>query len=124
MEIRERTVGAVAVLDAVGRLVLEETEGDCLLREKVVELVSAGHRQLVVNLGEITQVDTSGLTALVSAHLAAVRRGAHLSLANSTPRIRELLRVTRLNTLLESYATEEDAIASCARPSGCSDPPG
>jgi len=118
MEIRERAVGAVAVLDAVGRMVLTETEDDRALREKVIQLVSAGHRQLVVNLGAVTQVDTAGLTSLVSAHVAAVRRGAHLSLANPTPRIRELLRVTRLNFLLETYDTEEDAIASVTRPSG------
>jgi len=112
MEIRQRVVGDVAVLDVVGRMVLGERTNDTLFRNAVAEQLSAGRLQLVVNLPEVTQVDTSGLTALVNAHLTATKRGGGLKLANPTRRIRELLEITRLNTLFEVFDTEDLAVAS------------
>ena len=112
MEIRQRVVGDVAVIDVVGRMVLGERTNDTLFRSAVAEQLSAGNGQLVVNLSQVTQVDTSGLTALVTAHLTAAKRGGALKLANPIKRIRELLDITRLNTLFDVYDTEEAALAS------------
>ena len=112
MEIRQRIFGDVAVIDVVGRMVLGERANDTLFRNAVAEQLSAGKGQLVVNLSQVTQVDTSGLTALVTAHLTAAKRGGALKLANPVRRIRELLDITRLNTLFSVFDSEDEAIAS------------
>lgn len=112
MEIRQRVVGDVAVIDVVGRMVLGERANDTLFRNAVAEQLFAGHGQLVVNLSQVTQVDTSGLTALVTAHLTATKRGGALRLANPIKRIRELLDITRLNTLFVVFDSDDEAIAS------------
>jgi anti-sigma B factor antagonist len=112
MEIRQRVVGDIAVIDVAGRMVLGERANDTLFRNAVAEQLSAGRGQLVVNLSQVTQVDTSGLTALVTAHLTAAKRGGALKLADPIKRIRELLDITRLNTLFVVFDTEDEAIAS------------
>ena len=111
VEICHRAVGSVAVLDVTGRMVLTESEIDEMLKDTVVELVEADRRHVVLNVTGVTDVDTSGLMMLISAHLAASRRGAHLILAGPTPKIRTLLGVTRLDTIFEMSDREEDAIA-------------
>jgi anti-anti-sigma factor len=117
MNIRERAVGDVMVLDIGGRMVLDEDDSDRHLKEMVDGLVSLGRRHLVVNLGNVSQVDSSGLSALVSAHLAVVSRGGRISMVNPTARIRQLLGMTGLNTVLDIVDSEQDAIAALARES-------
>ena len=112
MEIRQRVVEGVAVIDVVGRMVLGERANDTLFRNAVTEQLTACQGQLVVNLSQVTQVDTSGLTALVTAHLSAAKRGGALKLADPIKRVRELLDITRLNTLFTVFDSEDDALAS------------
>ena len=112
VEIRQRTVGSIAVLDVIGRMVLGERTNDTLFRNAVTEQLSAGKGQLIVNLAQVTQADTSGLTALVTAHVTAAKRGGSLKLANPAKRIRDLLEITRLNTLFEVFDSEDAAVAS------------
>jgi anti-sigma B factor antagonist len=114
MEIRHRPAGGVAVIDVIGRMVLTEGEIDSLLRDRVADLIAEGHRHIVVNLSQVTQVDTSGLKQLLAAHLAVTRLGAHLRLAHPTKRIRDLLGITRLNTLFEIFESEQAALDSFA----------
>ena len=114
MEIRERPVGAVTVVDVIGRMVLTEGEIDALLRDRIAELIARGRQDIVVNLSQVAQVDTSGLKQLLAAHLVVARLGGHLRLANPTKRIRDLLAITRLNSLFELYDTEQAAIDSFA----------
>lgn len=118
MEIRERRAGTVVIIDVAGRMVLTEGESDSLLRDRVLELAGDGIVHVVVNLSQVVQVDTSGLKQLLSAHLSASRRGARLVLANPTRRIRDVLAITRLNTLFEVFETEAAAIESLAAGSG------
>ena len=112
MQIREREVGEIAVLDVIGRMVLSERTSDNLFRNTVADLLDIGRRQLVINLAQVSQVDTSGLTALVSAHLTAAKRGGALKLVSPTKRVRDLLGITRLNTLFEIFDNEDAAVAS------------
>ena len=112
LQIHERAVGAVAVLDVVGRMVLSERSSDALFRGMIADLLSVGRRQLIVNLSQVSQVDTSGITALVTAHLSTSKRGGALKLVNPTRRFRDLLGITRLNTLFDVYDSEDAAIAS------------
>jgi anti-sigma B factor antagonist len=115
MEIRERTIGEVVVLDIVGRMVLSESLDDKLLKDRIAELLGQSRRNIILNLDQVSQVDTSGLTALVAAHLAVARRGGRLALSQPTRRIRDLLGITRLNTLLDLFGSDQDAIASIGR---------
>lgn len=112
MEIHERTAGAVTVLAPVGRLVLTEAQPDAALRDTVIRMMLQGRRHFLLDLAQISQIDTSGLTLLVGAHLAVVKRGGHIKLLNPTKRIREIFRVTKLNTFFEVFDTESEAMGS------------
>lgn len=112
LQIRERAIGDVAVLDVIGRMVLSERASDALFRETIADLLSIGRCQVIINLSQVTQVDTSGITALVTAHLTTSKRGGALKLVSPTRRLRDLLGITRLNTLFEVFDGEDAAIAS------------
>jgi len=112
MQIRERSAGGVPVVDVAGRMVLAEGESDNVLRDRVTEILAQGRRNIVVNLSQVTQVDTSGLKQLLAAHLAISRGGGRLCLASPTKRIKDLLGITRLNTLFEIYDSDQAAIDS------------
>lgn len=118
MEIRQSAVGAVTVLDPVGKLVLSEGESDSLLKDTVTGLLRQGRRRFMVNLAHVSQVDTSGLTSLVAAQITVLKQGGQIKLLNPTKRLRELLGITRLNTFFEVFDTERDAIESFDRQSG------
>ena len=117
IEIRERDLGGVTILDVTGRMVLADGPSDELLKETMARLLARDHRDVIVNLAEVSQMDTSGLTALVAAYKIAAGRGGTLCFATPTKRVRELFRITRLNTVFETYETTEDAIASLTRES-------
>ena len=118
MEIRERAVGATIVLEPVGKLTLSEGQSDSLLKDTIGRLMVQGCRQFVLDLAHVSQVDTSGLAMLVSAQVTIVKRGGQIRLLSPTRRIRELLAITRLNTILEIFDTERDALESFAREPG------
>jgi anti-sigma B factor antagonist len=112
MEIRERASGDVAILEVIGRMVLGDRTHDALFRSRVADLLSADKPRLIINLEQVTQADTSGLTALVTSHLTAAKRGGAMKLVNPTGRVRELLHITRLDTLFHVFDSEEQALAS------------
>jgi len=118
MELRERAVGSITVLDLVGKLVLNEGLRDALLKDTISGFMLQGRRQFLLSLAHVTQVDTSGLAMLVAAQITVVKRGGHIKLLNPTERFRELLRITKLNAFFEVFDTEQHAIESFARESG------
>jgi len=118
MEIGQRAVGAMTVLDLSGKLVLNEGLRDALLKDTINGLMLQGRRQFLVSLAHVSQVDTSGLAMLVAAQITVVKRGGHIKLLNPTKRFRELLAITKLNTFLEVFDTERAAIESFAREPG------
>ena len=93
-------------------VILGERTSDALFRSTVTDLLSKGQHRLVINLEQVAQLDTSGLTALVNAHLTASKRGGALKLVNPTTRVRELLHITRLDTLFQIFDSENQALAS------------
>jgi anti-sigma B factor antagonist len=103
-------VEGVTVLKPVGRIEFGE-ESDELLA-KVRTLLDEGRRNLVMNMNEVTLVDSSGLSALVSAHSSARFHGASLRICHMGAQLRELLGVTCLLSIFEIYDTEVDAISS------------
>ncbi|MBI3047860.1 MAG: STAS domain-containing protein [Acidobacteria bacterium] len=112
MEIHERAAGAVTVLQPVGRLVLSEGSRDSLLKDMICARMTEGRRHFLLDLAQVSQIDTSGLTMLVAAHMAAVKRGGQIKLLHPTKRIHELLSVTKLNTFFEVFDSEESALRS------------
>ena len=113
MRISERRVGEVAVLDLAGKLTC--TDGPGLVKDKVTSLVYLGQKNIVLNLADITYVDSSGLGELVACHLTAERGGATIKLANAGYRMQDLLVLTKLLTIFESHRSETTAVESFVR---------
>jgi len=113
LRIMDHEVDGVAVLKLNGRIVLgEETVA---LREKVKGLLGEGKKKLVLDLKDVTMIDSSGLGALVAAHSSAKSGGATLRLCNLGSRTNELLQMTRLLTVFEVSNSEGDAVSSFSK---------
>src|SRR6266851_6583085 len=115
MTITERSVGDVRVLDITGPITLaENTER---LGDKVRSLLQQGCKKLVVNLAGVAYVDSAGLGELVRAHSTAARQGGRVKLIGITKKINDLLIITKLATVFESYDSEPQAVTSFSGPS-------
>ena len=110
MEIDERTVGDVVVLDIKGRVQLGE--GDEMLKEKVNSLLNQGRKKLVLNLAEVPYIDSAGLGEVVRTFTTVSRQGGSLKLLNLTKRITDLLAITKLLTVFDTYDSEQEAVQS------------
>ncbi len=112
MQIEERAVGDVTVLDLKGRVTLGE--GDELLKDKVNSLINQGRRKLVLNLAEVPYIDSAGLGEIVRTYTTVSRQGGSLKLLSLTKRITDLLSITKLLTVFETFEAEDDAVKSFA----------
>ena len=110
MHIDQRSVGDVVVLDLKGKITLGE--GDELLKDKVNSLVNQGHRKIVLNLAEVPYIDSAGLGEIVRTYTTVSRQGGSLKLLNLTKRITDLLSITKLLTVFETFDSEKEAVAS------------
>src|SRR5918993_829005 len=110
MQIDQRAVGDVVVLDLKGRVTMGE--GDELLKDKVNSLVNQGHRKIVLNLADVPYVDSAGLGEIVRTYTTVSRQGGSLKLLNLTKRITDLLSITKLLTVFETFDSENDAVRS------------
>jgi anti-sigma B factor antagonist len=110
MQITERHVGDVSIIDLSGRLVLGDSDG--LLRDKINSLAQQGYRHILVNLSQLGHMDSCGLGELVSCYTTVARRGGTLKLLGLTKRISDLLTITKLLTVFDTYETEPEAVAS------------
>jgi anti-sigma B factor antagonist len=110
MHIDQRAVGDVVVLDLKGRITMGE--GDELLKDKVNSLVNQGHRKIVLNLAEVPYIDSAGLGEIVRTYTTVSRQGGNLKLLNLTKRITDLLSITKLLTVFETFDAENDAVRS------------
>src|SRR5687767_5602860 len=107
MQLSERRVGDVIILDLVGKLTLPDRAGR--LKDKISSLVVHGDKQILLNLAEVTLVDSSGLGELVACQTTAWRGGASVKLVGTGQRTQDLLVLTKLLTIFESYNSERDA---------------
>jgi anti-sigma B factor antagonist len=110
MQIEERSIGDVIVLDLKGKITLGE--GDELLKDKVNSLVNQGHKKIVLNLAAVPYIDSAGLGEVVRTYTTVSRQGGSLKLLNLTKRITDLLSITKLLTVFETFDTENDAVRS------------
>ena len=110
MQIEERAVGDVVVLDLKGKVTLGE--GDELLKDKVNSLVNQGHKKSVLNLADVPYIDSAGLGEVVRTYTTVSRQGGSLKLLNLTKRITDLLSITKLLTVFETFDSENEAVRS------------
>jgi anti-sigma B factor antagonist len=110
MDIAERTVSEVTVLDLKGKMTLGE--GDELLKDKINSLLANGKKKLVLNLEGVPYIDSAGLGEIVRTYTTVSRQGGSLKLLNLTKRIEDLLSITKLLTVFETFDTEAEAINS------------
>jgi anti-sigma B factor antagonist len=105
-----RDAGVVTVLDLSGRITLGE--GSALLRSTIRELLDDQRFRILVNLGDINYIDSSGIGELVSAYTAVKNRGGELKLLNLTKKVRDLLQITKLYTVFDVHSDEVTALRS------------
>ena len=110
LQIVEEEVNGVAVLKLVGRITLGEESSQ--LRAKLKEMLSEGKTRMVLDLGDVTYIDSAGLGTLVAGFTSAQNQGASLKLAALTHRFREQLNITKLVTVFDVFDSVEDAVKS------------
>ena len=111
MQISQRTVGDVVIVDISGKITLGEG-GDAILKDKMRSLIQQGHKKLLLNLGDVSYVDSAGLGEIVQAYATVNKDGGKLKLLNVTKRIKDLLSITKLLTVFDTFDTEAEAVAS------------
>ena len=110
LTIASREVDGVTVLDLNGRITLGE--GSVQLREAVRDLISKGSKTILLNMGDVNYIDSSGLGELVSAYTTAKNQGAQVKLLNLTKKVKDVLQLTKLYTVFDVYEDEASAISS------------
>lgn len=112
VKLNTRQVGDVSVIDVSGRITLGE--GSSTLRDALRGLVAQGQKKILLNLGEVSYIDSSGIGELVSAFTSVTNGGGELKLLNLTKRVKDLLQITKLYTVFDVHETETSAIRSFA----------
>ena len=110
LNIRERQAGDVTILDMDGKITIGE--GSVALRGAVRRLIEEGKKKILLNLSNVGYVDSSGIGELVSSFTTVNREGGQLKLLNLTQKIRDLLAITKLLTVFDTYSAEAEALNS------------
>ena len=110
MKIEERALENVVILDLKGKLTIGE--GDELLKGTIQKLMDQGHSNLLLNLEDVPYVDSAGLGEIVRTYTTVSRQGGSLKLVNLTKRITDLLAITKLLTVFDTFESEADAVSS------------
>ena len=110
LNINERQAGDVTVLDMSGKITIGE--GSVALRTAVRRLLEEGKKRILLNLGGVSYIDSSGIGELVSSYTAINKEAGQLKLLNLTQKIRDLLTITKLLTVFDVYETEAEALNS------------
>jgi anti-sigma B factor antagonist len=108
-----RNVDGITVLDLSGRITLGE--GSVVLRDVIREILGKGEKKILLNLGDVTYIDSSGIGELVSAFTAVRKEGGELKLLNLTKKVHDLLQITKLYTVFDVKDDEAAAISSYAK---------
>jgi anti-sigma B factor antagonist len=110
VKLNTRVVGDVTVVDAAGRITLGE--GASALRDLIRDLTSSGNKKILLNLGDVSFIDSSGIGEMVSGFTTVSNHGGHLKLLNLTKRVQDLLQITKLYTVFDVFDDEASAIRS------------
>ena len=112
LRITERQVGDITILDLSGLLVLDD--GDAVFRDSVNDLINREQLRMVVNLADVTYIDSAGIGVLIGRYLGVRRRGGDMRLANLTSRSHRVMTITHLLTVFNAYESVDEAIRSFA----------
>ena len=110
MKIDKRGKGGVTILDVEGKITIGK--GDVALRDAVQQALGDGAKKLLIELGRVSTIDSSGVGELVSAFTTVTNRGGKLKLVNLPPKVNDILQITQLITVFEVFDNEDEAIAS------------
>ena len=110
MQIDERQVGEVTILDLKDKITLNE--GDEVLKDKINSLILQNRKRILLNLADVPYIDSAGLGEIVRTYTTVSRQGGQLKLVNLTKRITDLLMITKLLTVFETFDVEQDALKS------------
>ena len=111
-----RQVGSIPVIDLQGKITLGETSSK--VREVIDQLLAEGKSRILLNLSAVPYLDSAGLGAIASCHVKAHAAGGSISLCQVSPRVAELLQLTRLNEKLKIYADEDGGVKALAAQEG------
>ena len=109
MQIAERSVGNVLILDLSGPITVNKG-ADQEFKDKINSLVHQGNKNILANMAGVTMVDSSGLGEIVAAYTTVRKAGGSMKLVNLTKRLHDLLSITKLLTVFDTYETEQDAL--------------
>jgi anti-sigma B factor antagonist len=112
IKLNTRQVGDVTVVDVAGRITLGE--GSSTLRDTLRDLVGRNQKKILLNLGEVSYIDSSGIGELVSGFTTVTNQGGQLKLLNLTKRVKDLLQITKLYTVFDVHDDEAASIRSFA----------
>jgi len=112
VKLSTRQVGDVTVMDVAGRITLGE--GSSALRDGLRELVGKNQKKILLNLGDVSYIDSSGIGELVSGFTTVTNSGGNLKLLNLNKRVKDLLQITKLYTVFDVHEDEAGAIRSFA----------
>ena len=110
LKVSTRQVDGVSIVDCSGRITLGE--GSVVLRDAVKDLLSKGQRKILLNLGDVNYIDSSGIGELVSAYTTTKNQGGELKLLKLTKKVHDLLQITKLYTVFEVKDDEAAAVKS------------
>ncbi|HUJ22259.1 MAG TPA: STAS domain-containing protein [Bryobacteraceae bacterium] len=105
-----RQAGGIVIVDLSGRITLGDGSG--VVRETVQDMLQEGQKNILLNLGEVSYIDSSGLGELVGAYATVANQGAQIKLLNVQKKVHDLLQVTKLYTVFESFTSETAAVRS------------
>ena len=111
MQLEQRMAGNVAIITVDGDITLNKG-GDVLLKDKVQSLIQQGNKNIVIDLSRVSYVDSAGLGQLVQAYATTKNKGGALKLVNVTKKLKDLLVVTKLLTVFDTYDDEKSALSS------------
>jgi len=110
VKLTNRQVGDVTVIDANGRITLGE--GSSTFRDSIRDLTAKGNKKILLNLGDVSYIDSSGIGEMVSGFTSVTNQGGQLKLLNLTKRVKDLLQITKLYTVFEVFDDEAAAVRS------------
>ena len=110
MDMSKRQVGDVTILDLKGRITIGS--GDMQLRFAVQEVMNSGATKVLINMQNVSTIDSSGIGELVSAYTTATNRGAKLKLINLPAKVADILTITQLITVFDVYDSEDEGVSS------------
>jgi len=110
MKVKEREIGHVVVVDLSGKITIGE--GDVVLRERVHNLLDAGHKAILLNLEKVSYMDSAGIGELVACYKRAKEKEGTVKLLNPSGKVYDLLQLTKLEEVFETFRDEKEALVS------------